>query len=259
MARQNWSRDETLAAFNLYCRTPFGRLHARNPDIIRLADALGRTSGAVAMKCCNLASLDPSQQARGIAGLRKASRLDEEIWSEFNQDAERIGYQSEVAFAGLTQTKLRESDAVEWEDIQGLEKHVVTKVRVNQHLFRSIILTGYRFECAVCRLPISSLLVAAHIVPWSADKSQRMNPRNGICLCSLHDKAFDAGILSIAPDFHILIDEGIAQRHSKNQTVERFLLNYSGRTICLPDRWHPDPGLLRLHLQRPESTVGFAL
>ena len=108
MARQNWNRDETLAAFNLYCRTPFGRLHARNPDIVRLADALGRTPGAVAMKCCNLASLDPSQQARGISGLKKASRLDEEIWNEFNQDAEAIGYQSEVAFAGLTQTKPRD-------------------------------------------------------------------------------------------------------------------------------------------------------
>ena len=212
-----------------------------------------------AMKCCNSASLDPSQQARGISGLRKASRLDEKSGTISDQDAECIGYQSELAFAGLTQTKPRESDAVEWEDIQGLDRHVVTKVRVNQHLFRSIILTGYRFECAVCRLPIPSLLVAAHIVPWSADKSQRMNPRNGICLCSLHDKAFDAGILIIEPDFRILIDKGIAKRHSKNQAVERFLLNYSGHTISLPDRWHPDPGLLRLHLQRPEPSAGFAL
>ena len=222
MARQNWSRDETLAAFNLYCRTPFGRLHARNPDIIRLADALGRTPTAVAMKCCNLASLDPAQQAREISGLRNASRLDEEIWNEFNQDAEGIGYQSEVAFAGLTRTKPRESDAVEWEDIQGLDKHVVTKVRVNQHLFRSIILTGYRFECAVCRLPIPSLLVAAHIVPWSADKSQRMNPRNGICLCSLHDKAFDAGILIIEPDFRIPSTRGLRRGTPRTKRLNGF-------------------------------------
>ena len=39
--RRNWSRDELLAAFNLYCRTPFGRLHRGNPDIIALAGRLG--------------------------------------------------------------------------------------------------------------------------------------------------------------------------------------------------------------------------
>ncbi len=249
MPRQNWTRDETLAAFNLYCRTPFGRLHARNPDIVALARVLGRTPGAVAMKCCNLASLDPSHQARGVSGLRSVSRLDEEIWNEFNRDAEAIGYQSELAFAGLTGTKPRATDAVEWEDVQGLDKQVVTKVRVNQHLFRSIILTGYRCECAVCRLPVPTLLVAAHIVPWSADKSQRMNPRNGICLCSLHDRAFDAGILIIGADFQISIEQQIAKQHPKSRAIERFLLDYSGQTICLPDRWHPDPDLLRRHHQ----------
>ena len=259
MPRHNWTREETLAAFNLYCRTPFGRLHARNPDIVALAKALGRTPDAVAMKCCNLASLDPSQQARGVSGLKSVSRLDEEIWNEFNLDAESIGYQSEVAFAGLTQTKPRATEAVEWEDVQGLDKQLVTKVRVNQHLFRSIILTGYRFECAVCRLPIPPLLVAAHIVPWSADKSQRMNPRNGICLCSLHDRAFDAGILIIEVDLQISIDHRIAQQHPKSPAVKRFLLDFSGQTISLPDRWLPDPNLLRRHLQLGESTTGCSL
>jgi hypothetical protein len=32
MAGKLWTRDETLVAFNLYCRTPFGRLHARSPE-----------------------------------------------------------------------------------------------------------------------------------------------------------------------------------------------------------------------------------
>src|SRR5690242_16915618 len=102
MAGRPWTRDETLAALNLYCRTPFGRLHARNPDIIALASAIGRTPDSVAMKCCNLASLDPAERARGIKGLSKASHLDEAIWAEFHQDTETIGYESELAFARLT-------------------------------------------------------------------------------------------------------------------------------------------------------------
>lgn len=246
MARKPWTRDETLAAFNLYCRTPFGRLHARNPDIIGLAEALGRTPGAVAMKCCNLASYDPALQARGIKGLSKASRLDAEVWSQFQADPESVGYESELAFARLERISPRTSDSVEWEDIQGLDRTVLTKVRVNQHLFRSIILAGYRSECAVCKLPISALLVASHIVPWSADKSLRMNPRNGICLCAIHDRAFDVGILQINASYCVSIDSGLG-RAAKSPAVGRFLLAYSGRRIALPDRWHPAPELLEQH------------
>ena len=67
--RRRWSRAELLVAFRLYCRTPFGRLHQHNPEIIDLGQRLGRTTSAVAMKACNFASLDPAQQARGIRAL----------------------------------------------------------------------------------------------------------------------------------------------------------------------------------------------
>jgi len=67
--RVRWSRDQRLVTFRLYCRTPFGRLHRNNPEIIELARLIGRTPSAVAMKAVNFASLDPVQQARNIAGL----------------------------------------------------------------------------------------------------------------------------------------------------------------------------------------------
>jgi hypothetical protein len=69
MTRKSWSRDEILVAFNVYCRTPFGRLHARNPEIADLATRMGRTPAALAMKCCNLAGFDAAQRERGIVGL----------------------------------------------------------------------------------------------------------------------------------------------------------------------------------------------
>ncbi len=198
------------------------------------------------MKCCNLASYDPALRARGIKGLSQTSRLDAEIWNEFQEDSETIGYDSELACARLTNSEPRESDSVEWEDVEGLDKQVVTKVRINQHLFRSIILAGYRFECAVCSLPVPALLVASHIVPWSADRSQRMNPRNGVCLCSLHDRAFDNGILAINANYEVLIDPRMT-KFSSNPAVDRFLFAYSDTRISLPDRWYPDPRLLNRH------------
>jgi putative restriction endonuclease len=246
MAGRPWTREETLAALNLYCRTPFGRLHARNPDIIALARAIGRTPGSVAMKCCNLASFDPAQRARGISGLSKASQLDEAVWVDFNRDPETVGYESEVEFARLTRGKPRVSESIQWEDIQGLDKQVIAKVRVNQHLFRSMILAGYRNECAVCRLPVPALLVASHIVPWSLDKTERMNPHNGICLCALHDRAFDVGVLLIGSDYrlHVALPAGATP---KSSAVGMFLIAYDKKPISLPDRWHPNPQLLVRH------------
>ena len=244
MARQSWSRDETLVALNIYCRTPFGRLHGRNPEIIEVATALGRTPNALAMKCCNLAAFDPAQQARGIRGLSKASILDQQIWAEFTANPEDLAFEAEVAFARLTNRQVRVAEDVQWEDVRGIDRETLTKVRVNQQFFRSMILAGYRGRCAICELPIAALLVASHIVPWSIDKTLRMNPKNGICFCTLHDRAFDRGLIAIANDYTISVHERIANQ-PVTRTVDDYFLRFAGRSIILPDRWHPDPVLLQ--------------
>lgn len=243
MAHRPWTREETLVALNVYCRLPFGRLHARNNEIIAVATALGRSPSSLAMKCCNLAAFDPVQQLRGIAGLRKASKLDEQVWNEFTADPESISFEAEQALSSVTEQEMHLADTVEWEDVHGLDRAAITKVRVNQHFFRAMILASYRTQCAVCELPFPSLLVASHIIPWSMDKSQRMNPCNGLCLCTLHDKAFDRGMLRIDPDLSIdLHDEVIAVGNLS--AVNDSFIKYRGRSISLPDRWHPDEAFL---------------
>lgn len=89
-SRVPWSRDELLVAFRLYCRTPFGKLHQHNPEIIDLARRLGRTPSAVGMKACNFASLDPVQRARNISALGNVSRGDRELWESFLATPEAI-------------------------------------------------------------------------------------------------------------------------------------------------------------------------
>lgn len=54
------TRDELIIAFNLYCKLPFGRIHMRNPLILELAGAIGRSPSAVLWKLANFARLDPS-------------------------------------------------------------------------------------------------------------------------------------------------------------------------------------------------------
>lgn len=243
MASRKWSREETLLAFGIYCRTPFGRLHGRNPEIVDTAARIGRTPNALAMKCCNLASFDPALAARGVRGLSKASKLDEEIWSEFRRAPEEVAFESETVFARVMQQELQAEVDVRWEDVRGLDRQASTKVRVNQHFFRSMIVAGYRSRCAVCELPLRQLLVASHIVPWSVDGSERMNPCNGICLCTIHDRAFDTGLLLIGGDYRVSLDQG-AWCEKESAVVRDYFLKYDGHTIALPDRWHPARELL---------------
>ena len=70
-----WTREQLILTINLYCKTPFGRLHKTNPDVINLSKLIDRTPSSVAWKLVNFASLDPSLQARGIKGAQNASKL----------------------------------------------------------------------------------------------------------------------------------------------------------------------------------------
>jgi putative restriction endonuclease len=241
VASRNWSRDETLVAFSLYCRLPFGRLHGRNPEIRCVAGQIGRTPSALAMKCCNFASLDDGHQQRGVKGLQNAAALDKQIWAEFQANPEALSFEAATALAQFEVRPLLPAEA-DLPDVEGLDAARVVRVRVNQRFFRDMILTGYNSNCAVCGLGLCQLLVASHIVPWTTDRTLRMNPRNGLCLCGTHDRAYECGVLRVAGDYSIRI--AVASAAKKQPAVNDWLLRYDGRQIQLPIRWLPDPVLL---------------
>ena len=245
--RRKWTRQETLAAFNLYARTPFGRLHARNPEIIGLAGRLGRTPGAVAMKCCNIASLDPTLRARGIRGLRSVSDLDRELWNEFHRQPEKLGYESEIIFAKAMDQRPRMVPKQHlFAGVVGTDREAVRRVRVTQHLFRGMVLSSYGEQCAICTLPERQLLVASHIVGWAVDEANRMNPCNGICLCALHDRAFDAGLIDVDEEYKVHVTDR-CKIPCDHRVARDMLYRFDGATMILPERWIPDPVLLARH------------
>jgi putative restriction endonuclease len=119
------------------------------------------------------------------------------------------------------------------------------KTRVNQNFFRQAVLSAYNFSCCITGLNNPQLLIAGHIKPWAIDKSNRVNPRNGIAINPLHDKAFESGLISISPDYKILISSQLKFKPSKQ--VELFFLKYENQTIKLPKRFLPDPKFLNFH------------
>ena len=145
----NWTRDELIVAYNLYCKLPFGRLHNRNPEIISLANLIGRTPSAVAWKLSNFARLDPSLQSRGIAGATHGSKRDREVWDEFAQDWERLSFESEVLLAQMKGKPVERATNIDVSDLPpGMERETVVRTRVNQGFFRSAILAAYNSTLA---------------------------------------------------------------------------------------------------------------
>jgi predicted restriction endonuclease len=129
---------------------------------------------------------------------------------------------------------------------EGKEKEAVVKIRINQSFFREMILASYRSRCAVCFLPEPDLLVAGHIIPWSVDVVLRINPRNGICMCVLHDKAFDKGLITINDDYKLLISKAL-NKLANEPAIQRGFLAYQDSQIILPDRFLPDKKFLEFH------------
>lgn len=245
MERKGWTRDELILAINLYCKTPFGKIHTGNPNVIKLAGLIGRSPGAVAWKMCNFANIDPSLDRKGASHV---SKLDIEIWNDFFNNWEDLAFESEKLLAKV-EDKDVETVAKEDSDIdfpEGKDSARTVKTRVNQSFFRRMILASYDFKCCITEIAIPELLLASHIIPWSKDKANRLNPRNGLCLNALHDRAFDAGLIAISDSFTIIVSDLIKQRKSNDGEV-KFLTKFDGKPINLPNKFQPDTSFLAYH------------
>jgi len=247
-----WTKEQVKLGFNLYCQLPFGKLHSGNPEIIELANLIGRTPSAVAMKLCNIASLDPAITSTGRSGLGNASALDREVWDEFHADWDRLAldclhiYEQLRVEKGLPQSEDQaDAELEDIDDFTGETKRVVTEQRIRQYFFRRTVLSSYLGRCCMSGLSDSRLLIASHIVPWSKDKHNRLNPRNGLCLSALHDKAFDRGLIALDDDFRVILSKDLEQRNEP--FVRQFFHPLAGQSITLPERFAPDKAFLARH------------
>ncbi len=248
MAANRWTKEQLKLVFHLYCQLPFGKLHSRNSEIIELAKLIGRTPSAVAMKLVNFASLDPAITESGRKGLEGASKLDREIWDEFHADWEKLAVESELLRRSLDANALIADEADEQlisEDFTGETRKVVTEQRIKQTFFRRAVLSSYRGRCCMSGLSEPRLLIASHIVPWSKDKANRLNPSNGLCLSAIHDRAFDKGIITIAADMRIVVSEEL--KRTKEAFVVEVFVPLEGRVIELPERFAPQSEFIAWH------------
>lgn len=245
----NWTREQTIIVLNLYCKIPFSKATSSNPQIVRISNLIGRSPNSVKMKIGNFGSLDNRLREQGIVGLSNASKLDKLVWEEFSSDWDNLAFESEKLIAELENTSILIQDKTIYDDIpQGKEREILIKQRVNQGFFRSAVLSSYNQRCCITGISIADLLIASHIVPWSVDDKNRTNPHNGLCLNSLHDRAFDKGLITITPDFRIQISSKIKEyKEEKNKEIENYFLKYENQKIFLPDKFVPHKDFLDYH------------
>jgi putative restriction endonuclease len=215
------------------------------PIVIDLARAIGRTPSSVSWKLANFARLDPALQKRNIAGATHGGKAEVEIWEEFRSDWERLAFESERLLAQIT------GHAAELEDEgkvfpEGRTREAMVRTRVNQGFFRAAVLAAYGSSCCITGCSVSELLNASHIVPWAVDVKNRTNPRNGLCLNAIHDRAFDCGLLTVTPDLKVKISTK-ARRKSSDVGTHELLLRYEGAAVSLPRRFAPEPEFLKYH------------
>lgn len=246
MKNNVWTRDELIVAFNLYCKTPFTKINSSNKAVKELAPVIGRSPSAVALKLANFARLDPALQERNISGMSHGSKEEFVIWNEFNGNWEELAYQSEQILARFENDTIENTTGIIKEDLpaEGKERETLIRARVNQYFFRKMILASYNNRCCITGIAIPDLLVASHIVPWSVDKKNRMNPCNGLCLNALHDKAFDKGLITITSDYTVKMSETLK---IKDSVIDSFFILFENRKITLPQRFFPSREFLEYH------------
>ncbi len=242
-AGRRWTRDELLAALNLYHKLTFGQLHARQPAVRALAEKLGRSSNSVAMKLCNFASLDPALKLRGLKGLEGASALDQRMWQEFHADLNEAVPASEDALRKLfgadenseLEVLPREGVRLRKRPPSGpVETMATVKQRRGQDYFRNAVLNNFGGRCGVTQLAVRELLVASHILPWRTHVSERLNVRNGLSLSRLHDAAFDQGLITFDDGLRLLLSPRLKAELPQRAVAENFGA-YAGQPLRLPD------------------------
>jgi putative restriction endonuclease len=250
MNSNRWSKEELIVALNLYLRIPFGKIHSHNPDIMQLANLIGRSANSVSMRLSNYASCDPYHANRGVGGLTGGKNVCMPIWNEFINNKEKLIYESEMILAILENTTLEDKYNIQIQsdsEKEGREIERLIKTRVNQAVFRKMVLSNYRDTCALTGIDIPDLLVASHIIPWSISEKERLNPENGICLSALYDRAFDKGLIGVSKSYNVLLSSRLLMKAGSNY-FNTFFKPIERIKIAFPEKYLPKKEFLEYHL-----------
>jgi len=106
------------------------------------------------------------------------------------------------------------------------------RTRVGQKIFSDNVRANYNHRCCFpeCSVAEREFLRAAHVARWADAPELRGIVSNGVCLCLMHDKAFEEGFFTITGDLRVAVnrDNRAAMRSA---WCAEYVLPYDGQVI----------------------------
>jgi putative restriction endonuclease len=140
----------------------------------------------------------------------------------------RSGIRRDVSdyFSRPVQSELVDAEAENDYAIENAKREIY--VRQHQSRFRRLVLENFGNQCCISGVTETDLLVASHIIPWSAKIETRLDPSNGLCLMVLYDKLFDKGYFTLDETLSV---EVTPQIDGLSEEITTILNCIAGRTI----------------------------
>lgn len=250
-----WNEDEIVLALAFYCNQPVAARdgHGRSEPLNRLAAALGRTSGSVALKLANLFACDPSMERLGKKGLVNRSGLDSKTWDRFQNRWDLLPEATLDAILRIIPPEEHDAifDLLLPGDVAGTSVKLLpglsTRKEYSRRFFRRTVLSVFGDRCCLTGINEKRLLVAAQIKPLmpGASAAALAQPTNGLCLNVFHARAFEQGLATVdAGDYRFRVSPKVCR---DGDWFGRWFAPYEGQAIALPKGFQPNREYLRFH------------
>lgn len=185
----------------------------------------------------------------GSACSNGASLRAEKDWAPSTQRGKGYDLQARIGRSLWEQvsgrlhgTVVSEPGQASWFDLPGgYGDPVPVRPRVGQGIFQTVVADVYGRQCAVTREKAFPALEAAHIRPFREEP--RHYVRNGLLLRSDVHKLFDAGYVTVTPDYQFEVSDRI---HTDFDDGEHYY-GLDGRKLWVPESREHRPG--REHLE----------
>ncbi|MFD6415016.1 phosphorothioated DNA-binding restriction endonuclease [Streptomyces sp. NPDC060194] len=182
----------------------------------------------------------PGSPGSGVGRLRAdgaTGRLVPELRSALGREPELLGRMARVLldlhFPPSLHEDLCEAVSLELEPA-GVAAAGLTARRRRDPRMRERVLTAYEYRCAFCgydgrigAVPVG--LEAAHVRWWAFDGPDEVE--NGICLCALHHKLFDKGVLGIGEGHRVLVSQRFV---GHSPAARAHVVDLAGRPLLGP-------------------------
>ncbi|RPK78698.1 hypothetical protein EES45_16635 [Streptomyces sp. ADI97-07] len=177
----------------------------------------------------------PGTRVRELRATGATGRLTPELRTALRREPSLLGRMARVLldlnFTPSLHGELCEAVGLALEEAEAPDS---SARRQRDRRMREMVLTAYEYQCAFCgydgrigAVPVG--LEAAHVRWWAFDGPDDIE--NGLCLCSLHHKLFDKGVLGIGEGHRILVSQSFVGRSA---AAREHVVMLAGRPVIGP-------------------------